>query len=132
MTMEVEVFYSFRSPYSYLSTARMRELVARYDLEFNIRTVLPIAVRTPEFFDKVNPLFGPYLQRDVRRVGDYLEVPFRWPVPDPVVMELGDADDSAGAAVHMADIEARRGCGGARPLARVHLRSRHDDVEREC
>ena len=87
MTHRVEVYYSFRSPYSYLATPRMRELTAIYDLEFEIRVVLPIAVRTPEFFRKVNPLWPPYLMRDVQRLGEYLDVPFRWPRPDPVVMD---------------------------------------------
>ena len=87
MPHSVEVYYSFRSPYSYLATHRLRELTAVYDLEFEVRIVLPIAVRTPEFFRKVNPLWPPYLMRDVRRLAEYLEVPFRWPRPDPVVMD---------------------------------------------
>ena len=88
MTLGVDVFYSFRSPYSYLSTGRMRELAEHYDLEFNVRVVLPIAVRTPEFFSTVNPLWPPYLMKDVHRLGEYLEEPFRWPSPDPVVMDM--------------------------------------------
>ena len=48
--------------------------------------VLPLAVRTPEFFERVNPLFPSYLVRDVLRLGEFLEIPIRWPRPDPVVM----------------------------------------------
>ena len=88
MTLHVDVYYSFRSPYSYLATPRMQELAERYDLELDVRVVLPIAVRTPEFFDKVNPLWPPYLMRDVQRLGEFLGVPFRWPRPDPVVMDM--------------------------------------------
>ncbi len=87
MMHRVEVYYSFRSPYSYLATPRMRELTERYDLQLEVRVVLPIAVRTPEFFQKVNPLWPPYLMRDVHRLGEYLDIPFRWPRPDPVVMD---------------------------------------------
>ncbi|MEE9279043.1 MAG: DsbA family protein [Myxococcota bacterium] len=87
MTLRVDVFYSFRSPYSYLATGRMRELVERYDLAFNVRVVMPIAVRTPEFFSQVNPLWPPYLMRDMHRVAEFRGMPFRWPRPDPVVMD---------------------------------------------
>ncbi len=88
MTMEVDLFWSFRSPYSYLGTPRYREMERDYDLKINVRPVYPIAIRTPEFFSQVNPLWPPYLMRDVFRVADYLEVPFSWPDPDPVVMDM--------------------------------------------
>jgi 2-hydroxychromene-2-carboxylate isomerase len=83
----VEVFYSFRSPYSYLAVHRMRELQRLYEVRFDVRVVLPIAVRTPEFFERVNPLWPPYLMRDVVRVAQFEGVPIRWPRPDPVVMD---------------------------------------------
>ena len=82
----IDVFWSFRSPYSYLATGRLVEMEARYALEVNVRPVLPIAVRTPEFFRRVNPLFPAYLVRDVLRLGEFLGIPIRWPRPDPVVM----------------------------------------------
>lgn len=88
MTLSVDLYYSFRSPYSYLATHRTRQLVAEHDVEVDVRIVLPIAVRTPEFFDRVNPLWPPYLMRDVHRLAEYLEVPFRWPRPDPVVQDI--------------------------------------------
>ncbi len=82
----IDVFWSFRSPYSYLATGRLVELEARYALDVKVRPVLPIAVRTPEFFRRVNPLFPAYLVRDVLRLGQFLGIPIRWPRPDPVVM----------------------------------------------
>jgi len=85
-TFSVDVFWSFRSPYSYLATGRLVALQADLDLEINVRPVLPIAVRTPEFFERVNPLFPSYLVRDVMRLGEFLGIPIRWPRPDPVVM----------------------------------------------
>lgn len=85
-TPSIDVFWSFRSPYSYLATGRLVDLHARYALEVRVRPVLPLAVRTPEFFTRANPLFGPYLVRDVLRLGEFLGIPIRWPRPDPVVM----------------------------------------------
>lgn len=85
--LSIDLFWSFRSPYSYLATARLREMHARYALDVQVRPVLPLAVRTPEFFQRVNPLFPPYLVRDVLRLGEFHRIPIRWPRPDPVVME---------------------------------------------
>ena len=82
----VDVFWSFRSPYSYLAMGRLVALQEDLGLEINARPVLPLAVRTPEFFAQVNPLFPSYLVRDVMRLGQFLEIPIRWPRPDPVVM----------------------------------------------
>lgn len=85
-SLSIDVFWSFRSPYSYLATGRLVEMQARYALEVNVRPVLPIAVRTPEFFQRVNPLFPSYLVRDVLRLGEFQGIPIRWPRPDPVAM----------------------------------------------
>ncbi|MEC9345317.1 MAG: DsbA family protein [Pseudomonadota bacterium] len=88
MTLEVDLFWSFRSPYSYLGTRRYREMERDWDLVVNVRPVYPIAVRTPEFFTKVDPLWPGYLMKDVFRVAEYLGMPFAWPDPDPVVMDM--------------------------------------------
>lgn len=85
-TLPIELYWSFRSPYSYLATGRLVALHDRFDVDVQVRPVLPIAVRTPEFFQRVNPLFGPYLVRDVLRLGEFHGIPIRWPRPDPVVM----------------------------------------------
>ncbi len=87
MSLHVDVFWSFRSPYSYLATRRLVQLRAAYDLIINARPVLPLAVRTPEFFDRANPLFVSYLLRDAVRVAERLEIPFTYPNPDPVVFD---------------------------------------------
>ena len=44
MTLAIDVFWSFRSPYSYLATPRLVALAHDYDLQVNVRVVLPIAV----------------------------------------------------------------------------------------
>ena len=84
----VEVYYSYRSPYSYLAIGRLKRWAEEARVRIALRPVLPLAVRDPAFFDRVNPLFVPYLMRDTQRVAEYLGVPFRWPRPDPVVMQL--------------------------------------------
>jgi 2-hydroxychromene-2-carboxylate isomerase len=41
MPLAVDVFWSFRSPYSYLATPRLVRPAADYDVEVNVRVVLP-------------------------------------------------------------------------------------------
>ena len=86
--MKVELFWSFRSPYSYLATRRYVELQGELDFPIRIRPVYPIAVRDPAFFERVDPMWVAYLMNDTKRVAEYLDIPFRWPVPDPIVMEM--------------------------------------------
>jgi 2-hydroxychromene-2-carboxylate isomerase len=90
MPLAIDVFWSFRSPYSYLATGRLQEMAARYDLEVNWRPVQPLAIRKPDFFTGVNPLWPRYLLRDTVRVAEFLGMPFRWPRPDPVVQFARD------------------------------------------
>lgn len=82
--LTIDVFWSFRSPWSYLATPRLVDWQARYDLTVRFRPVYPLAVRTPEFFLNVHPLWGSYFQRDLARVAEYLGLPLSWPDPDPV------------------------------------------------
>lgn len=95
MTLNVDVFWSFRSPYSYLATPQLVALQAAYDLKVNVRPVLPIAVRIDGFFKRVNPLWPPYLARDVYRLGQMQGTPIRWPRPDPIVMDIASGEVQA-------------------------------------
>ena len=88
MSLAVDVFWSFRSPYSYLATPQLQRLTAEWDLDVVVRPVLPIAVRIDGFFKRVNPLWPPYLARDVYRLGQMQGTPIRWPRPDPIVMDI--------------------------------------------
>jgi len=83
----IDVFWSFRSPWSYLATPRLADWAERYALDVRFRPVYPIAIRTPEFFATVHPQWFGYLMTDVFRVAEFLELPFVWPSPDPVVSE---------------------------------------------
>ena len=87
MPLSIDVFWSFRSPYSYLATPRLVRLSAEYDLDVAVRPVLPIAVRLPNFFKQVNPLWPPYLLRDTMRIAQYLGIDYGWPRPDPIVQD---------------------------------------------
>jgi len=88
MALAFDVFWSFRSPYSYLATPRLVRLAAEYDVEVKVRIVLPIAVRIPGFFETVNPLWPPYLMRDTMRIAEYEGLPYGWPRPDPIVQDF--------------------------------------------
>lgn len=88
MTHAFDVYWSFRSPYSYLAVGRLCDISRDYDVTVNMKPVYPIAIRDPGFFGKVNPLWPPYLARDTVRVAEMYEIPYRWPKPDPVVMNL--------------------------------------------
>lgn len=88
MALEIDLFWSFRSPYSYLATPRLVEMARDYDLTINVRPVYPLAVRSGDFFEKVNPLWIPYLMRDTMRIAEMLGLPYRWPRPDPVQVDF--------------------------------------------
>jgi 2-hydroxychromene-2-carboxylate isomerase len=88
--LEIDVFWSFRSPWSYLATPRLVEWQKKYQLDIHFRPVYPLAIRTPEFFDGIHPLWPRYFMTDVFRVAEYLGLPFAPPQPDPVVQEISD------------------------------------------
>lgn len=85
----VEIFWSFRSPYSYLAIGRIIALDTDYDVDLNFRPVRPLALREENFFQNVRPQFVPYLLKDVVREGLRLNMPIALPRPDPVVMDMG-------------------------------------------
>ena len=116
MSLAVDVFWSFRSPYSYLATGRLVALTTRYDVDIDVRIVLPIAIRVPGFFEQVNPLWPPYLLRDTMRIAEQLGIPFAWPNPDPVVQEWPSRRVAAEQPyihrlVRLGTLAARRGRG---------------------
>ncbi len=48
--LEVDVYYSMRSPYSYLILQRITYLNSNYNVDVNIKVIFPVAVRTPGMF----------------------------------------------------------------------------------
>ena len=88
MSHSVDVFWSFRSPYSYIVVPKLIELESQWNAVVNVRPVLPIAVRQPDFFANADPLWTTYLMRDCVRSAEFAGMPLRWPRPDPVVMDF--------------------------------------------
>jgi hypothetical protein len=72
-------------------------------------------VRTPEFFDARDPLWGPYLIRDIRREAESIGLPIRWPRPDPVRQTAADGYRTELPHIHrlthLAAAAAERGRG---------------------
>ena len=92
MTLSVDLFFSFRSPYSYLALPKTRKMVADYDVAVNLRPVYPLAVRVPGFFKRANPQFARYVVLDSSRVAKHENIPFRFPRPDPIVQDMATLD----------------------------------------
>src|SRR5215469_800017 len=88
MTLSVDLYFSFRSPYSYLALPKTLKLVADYDVDVKLRPVYPLAVRVPGFFKRTNPQFARYVALDSFRVAKYEDIPFRFPRPDPIVQNM--------------------------------------------
>jgi 2-hydroxychromene-2-carboxylate isomerase len=95
MTLSVDLFWSFRSPYSYLALPKTSRLVADYDVAVNGRPVYPLAVRDPTFFKRTNPLFARYVVLDSQRVAQREGIAFRFPRPDPIVQNMNTLEIAA-------------------------------------
>lgn len=95
MTLHADLFFSFRSPYSYLAVGRYRAMAEEYDLAIALRTVLPIAIRDPGILFTGNPNVGRYIFIDAARSAQMLGIPYRWPRPDPVVQNLATREIAA-------------------------------------
>lgn len=87
MQENIDVYWSFRSPYSYLVTADLLRLRGDYDVGIQLRIVYPIAIREPGlvFDNRKKPA---YIGLDSRRRAEFLGLPFKLPArPDPVVQD---------------------------------------------
>jgi 2-hydroxychromene-2-carboxylate isomerase len=99
----VDVFYSMRSPYSYLSLSRLAYLHSNFNVNVNIKVIFPIAVRTRKKSGK-SGLGGRwyyigYSVYDAARTGRYEGIPFRYANPDPIVEDNYQPSTGASAAV---------------------------------
>ena len=88
MAHTADIYWSFRSPYSYLATRRYVELTKKYDLKINQRFVYPLAIRDPDFFEKNHPNWLGYTFRDIFRVAQHMGIPMAPPNPDPIVQDV--------------------------------------------
>lgn len=84
--MKIDLYFSYRSPYSYLILPRMLKLKEKYDIEINFKVVYPIAIRMPEWFKGKN-IFTYFFFKmiDMRRQAKKLGIPFTTKLkPDPI------------------------------------------------
>jgi 2-hydroxychromene-2-carboxylate isomerase len=88
VSSSIDAYFSFRSPYSYLSTPDLLNLERDFDVEVNLRPVLPLAVRRPDFFSPENLKRAKYIRMDWLRRAEFLEMPSAWPSPDPIVQDM--------------------------------------------
>jgi 2-hydroxychromene-2-carboxylate isomerase len=87
MTTAVSLFWSFRSPYSYIALPRMAQLAEQFGVELDMRIVHPAAIRNPNYFRTMNKLARPYFMHDSAREAAFHRLPFRRPVPDPITQD---------------------------------------------
>jgi 2-hydroxychromene-2-carboxylate isomerase len=85
----IDAYFSFRSPYSYLATPELLAIQDNYNVTVNLRVVLPIAVRAPELlFNPQNANRTRYILVDWWRRAEFLGMPHAWPSPDPIVQDM--------------------------------------------
>ena len=84
MTLNVTLFWSFRSPYSYVLLPRINDLRRTHDVDTDLRIVHPAAIRNPSYFARMDPLARPYFMKDSARVAEFHSMAFRRPAPDPI------------------------------------------------
>jgi 2-hydroxychromene-2-carboxylate isomerase len=77
-----------RSPFCYLALDRVLAMRTLYDLEVNLRVVYPVAIRNPKFFKTAPKHYRSYHLRDSNRVAEYLDIPYRRPIPDPIAQDM--------------------------------------------
>ncbi|MFQ5625433.1 MAG: 2-hydroxychromene-2-carboxylate isomerase, partial [Methyloligellaceae bacterium] len=75
-------------PFCYLALDRVVALCAHYDVEVNLRIVYPVAIRNPDFFKTAPKHYRSYHLRDSNRVAEFLGIPYRRPIPDPIVQDM--------------------------------------------
>ena len=122
MTLTADLYFSFRSPYSYLAVGRYRDLAETHDLIIALRPVWPLAIRKPDFFEDNHPNWLGYVLRDMMRVAEFHGIPFGRPKPDPIIQnmvtrEIAPEQPHIRRIVRLGMAAARRGNGDNRALA---------------
>jgi 2-hydroxychromene-2-carboxylate isomerase len=116
MTLSADLYFSFRSPYSYLAIGRYRALAEIETVEIALRPVYPLALREPNFFERNHPNWLRYTMLDMMRVAHFHGIPFGPPRPDPIVQnvltrEIAAEQPHIFRIVRMGQAAARRGKG---------------------
>lgn len=87
MGLSLQLYWSFRSPYSYIVLPRIVALARDHDLSVALRVVHPAVLRNPDYLRNMNPLARRYFLLDSARVAMFRGMPFRRPVPDPILQD---------------------------------------------
>ena len=87
MALALQLYWSFRSPYSYIILPRVLELRHQTEIELDFRVVHPAAIRNPAYFARMDPLARPYFLMDSARCAAFHGLPFRRPIPDPIAQD---------------------------------------------
>ena len=88
MALTADLFFSFRSPYSYLAVGRYRQLAEDYAVDIALRPIYPLAIREPDFFERNHPNWLRYTMLDMFRVAQFEGIPFGPPRPDPIIQDV--------------------------------------------
>ncbi len=83
----IDLYWSFRSPYSYLALKPTLALLQEWDVQLTVKIVMPLAIRQPEFFVGRGPQWMAYLLRDIVRLAQMSEQTLAMPSPDPIVVD---------------------------------------------
>ena len=118
MTLNADLYFSFRSPYSYLAVGRYRAMTEEYDLDIALRPVWPLAIREPDFFERNHPNWIGYTMLDMMRVAQFHGIPFGPPRPDPIVQDvatrrIAESQPYIRRVTRLGQAAARRGEGVA-------------------
>lgn len=88
MSLTVDLFWSFRSPCSYLALPRTWALARDFKVDVRLRAVNPLAVRDATFFQRTPPQFARCVKLDSRRVARNAGIAFGLPRPDAIVQDM--------------------------------------------
>lgn len=88
MTASIDLYFSFRSPYSYLAAQCACAIPETFNATIHLRPVLPLAIRQPDFFNPENLKRAMYILVDWERRAEQLALPHKWPSPDPIVQDF--------------------------------------------
>jgi 2-hydroxychromene-2-carboxylate isomerase len=116
MTLAADLYFSFRSPYSYLCLSRYRAMAEEWDVDIALRPVYPLAIREPTFFERNHPNWLRYTFTDMFRVAQFHGIPFGPPRPDPIVQDMAtrkiaDAQPYIFRLTRLGQAAARKGQG---------------------
>ncbi len=85
MSRSFDLYWSFRSPYCYVSMDRLFALQDDCGLTIHMRHVWPGAMRRSGYFDRLHPNYTTYHSMDAARIADFQGLAYARPVPDPLV-----------------------------------------------